>query len=63
MMFYFAVGTGLVFMICGTLIYRLGISDGVTLKKNGNLFSKKKDENPSEGDWQSIIEYDHKKKI
>lgn len=63
MTLFFAAGTGLVFMICGTLIYRLGISDGVTLKKNGNLFPKKKDEKASESDWQSIIEYDHKKKI
>lgn len=62
-MFYSVVGTAVLFMISGTLIYRLGISDGVSLKKNGSLFPKKKDEKASEGDWQNIMGYDHKKQI
>lgn len=51
-------------MTCGMLIYRLGVSDGVTLRKNNaacGLFSAKKETKNEVGDWQSIIGYDHKK--
>lgn len=64
MLFCFASAAALVFMTCGMLIYRLGLSDGVTLRKNNaacGLFSAKKETKNEVGDWQSIIGYDHKK--
>lgn len=64
MLFYSASAVALVFMACGMLIYRLGVSDGITLRKNcsaDGLFSKRKEKNLGDGDWQSIIAYDHKK--
>ena len=51
-------------MVCGMLIYRLGISDGITMRKNesaASLFSKEKKSKKEEEEWRSIISYDHKK--
>ena len=63
MTLWFASAAALVFMACGILIYRLGVSDGVTLRKSGTsgLFSKKNTEVHNADDWQSIISYDHRK--
>ncbi|MBE6689598.1 MAG: hypothetical protein E7588_10070 [Ruminococcaceae bacterium] len=63
MTLWFASAAALVFMACGILIYRLGVSDGVALRKNGStgLFCKKSTEKGEVGDWQSIIGYDHRK--
>lgn len=60
MVFYSACAAALVFMIGGIIIYRLGLNDGLTLRKNGGgLFAGKKDKEV--GDWQSIIGFDPKK--
>lgn len=62
MSLYLTAALALIFTICGALIYRLGIGDGVSLKKSGELLSKRKEEKESADSWQSIIGYDHTKK-
>ena len=45
MLFCSASAIAVLLMVCGMLIYRLGLSDGVTMRKNENaasLFSKEK---------------------
>ena len=64
MLFYSASAVALIFTALGMLIYRLGVSDGMKLRKNGacdGLFSKKREKKDTVEDWQSIINYDHRK--
>ena len=63
MMFYIASASAVIFGLCGMLMYRLGVSDGITLRKSASsqgLFGKKEQHRECE-DWQSIISYDPKK--
>ncbi|MBQ9921444.1 MAG: hypothetical protein IJO52_04595 [Clostridia bacterium] len=63
MLFCSASAIAVLLMVCGMLIYRLGVSDGVTMRKNENaasLFSKEKKKQKEEEEWRSIISYDHK---
>lgn len=63
MLFCSASAVAVLLMTCGMFIYRLGISDGITMRKNENavsLFSKEKNNKKEEEEWRSIISYDHK---
>jgi len=63
MLFCSASAIAVLLMVCGMLIYRQGVSDGVTMRKNENaasLFSKEKKKQKEEEEWRSIISYDHK---
>ncbi|MBQ9940164.1 MAG: hypothetical protein IJO74_01335 [Clostridia bacterium] len=62
MSFYLISAVALIFAVSGMLIYRLGVSDGITMRKNANaesLFKRAKEKKGDE-DWQSIIGYNHK---
>ena len=64
MMFYLAAASAVIFGVCGMLLYRLGVSDGITLRKSNiaeGLFGKKNPKREQSEDWQSIIGYDPKK--